>query len=215
MMLVPPPLAGSLGWSWLHHVRSIGQIFLGIADNSVIPMPGSLDVFTIWLAATDPQFWFYYAIMAVVGALIGGWITYFLAREGGKEALEKKLKKNKAENIYRHFERWGVGAVAIPALLPPPFPTVPFLLAAGALQYPPKRFLGALALGRGVRFTVIAWLGSRYGNAITRFFQRYYEPTLFILIGVAILAGIFALIQYLRYRKHAKQSGAKTAKKVA
>jgi membrane protein YqaA with SNARE-associated domain len=215
MMLVPARLAGSLVWSWLLHLRSIGQIVMGIADNSVIPLPGSLDVFTIWLAATNPRYWFYYAIMATVGALLGGWITYFLAREGGKEALEKKLKKSKAENIYRHFERWGMGAVSIPALLPPPFPTVPFLLAAGALQYPPKRFLGALALGRGVRFTVIAWLGSRYGNAITHFFQRYYKPTLLILIAVAILAGIFAVIEYFRYRKHAKQSKAKPATKVA
>src|SRR5256885_7648754 len=33
------------------------------------------------------------------------------------------------------------------------------LIAAGALQYSRKKFLGALALGRGIRFFVIAFLG--------------------------------------------------------
>jgi membrane protein YqaA with SNARE-associated domain len=198
-------VASSL-WMWILHLRSFGQIIVGIADNSIIPLPGSMDVFTIWLAATAPRFWFYYAIMATVGALIGGYITYFLARKGGKEALEKKLRKKQAQKIYRQFERWGMGAVAIPALLPPPFPIVPSLLAAGALQLPPKKFLGALALGRGIRFTIIAGLGSLYGTAISNFFARYYTPTLFILIGLAVLAGIFALVEYLRWRKPARRS---------
>lgn len=206
-------LSAPLGWSiagfrsWLLHLRSAGQIFLGIADNSVVPMPGSMDVFTIWLAATEPRYWFYYAVMATIGSLIGGYITYFLAREGGKEALEHKLNKKKAQSIYRRFERWGVGAVAVPALLPPPFPIVPFLLAAGALQLPPKRFVGALAMGRGVRFTIIAWLGSKYGSAITNFFSQYYKPTLIILIGLSVLMSILAVVEYLRHRKAEKSSG--------
>jgi membrane protein DedA with SNARE-associated domain len=195
-------------WMWILHLRSFGQIIVGIADNSIIPLPGSMDVFTIWLAATEPKYWFYYAIMATVGALVGGYLTYLLARKGGKEALEKRLRKRQAEKIYRQFERWGMGAVAIPALLPPPFPIVPSLLAAGALQLPPKKFLGALALGRGIRFTIIAGLGSIYGDAISNFFARYYTPTLLILIALAVLASIFAFVEYLRRRKPARRSSA-------
>ncbi|HLV85595.1 MAG TPA: VTT domain-containing protein [Candidatus Sulfotelmatobacter sp.] len=194
-------------WSWLLHRRSAAQIAIGVADNSVIPLPGSMDVFTVWLAASEPRYWLYYALMATIGSLVGGYITYFLARKGGKEALEKKFKKRKAQTIYRRFERWGVGAVAVPAMLPPPFPIVPFLLAAGALQFPPKRFLGALALGRGIRFIVIAWLGSKYGTAITHFFSRYYKPTLLILIGLSVLTGILAVVEYVR-RKSDKASRA-------
>ncbi len=86
--------------------------------------------------------------MATVGAVIGGYITYGLARKGGKEAFERKLSKKKAEKVFERFERWGFVAVAVPALLPPPFPIVPFLLAAGAMQYSRKKFVAALALGR-------------------------------------------------------------------
>lgn len=203
-------LAFSL-WGWLLRLRSIGQIAVGIADNSIIPMPGSLDVLTIWLAASERRYWWFYAFMATIGALVGGYITYELARKGGQEALERKLRKKQAEKLCRRFESWGFGAVAVPAILPPPFPIVPFLLAAGALQYPRKKFLSALAVGRGIRFTIIAGLGAIYGDAIVGFFSRYYKPALAILIGLAIIAGIFALIEYLRYRKDTHSSATRTA----
>ena len=103
--------------------------------------------------------------MATVGAVIGGYITYGLARKGGKEAFERKLSKRRAAKVFKRFERWGFFAVAVPALLPPPFPIVPFLLAAGAMQYSRKKFVAALALGRGVRFTIVAGLGAIYGQA--------------------------------------------------
>ena len=188
-------------WRWLRHLGGLGLILLGIADNSMVPLPGSMDVLTIWLAAHQRSWWLYYAAMATAGALIGGYITYALARKGGKEAFERKLSKKKAEKVYQRFERWGFWAVAVPALLPPPFPIVPFLLAAGALQYSKKKFLGALALGRGIRFTIVAGLGAHYGNHIVRFFSKYYEPALYTLIGLAVVAGLFTLMGYLRYRK--------------
>jgi membrane protein YqaA with SNARE-associated domain len=210
-MLSPAPILAFSVWGWLLRLRSIGQIAVGLADNSVIPMPGSLDVLTIWLAASAPRNWWFYALMATVGALIGGYITYELARKGGKEALERKLRKRQAQKLVARFKRWGFGAVAIPAVLPPPFPIVPFLLAAGALQYPRKRFLAALAAGRGVRFTVIAGLGAIYGDAIVGFFSKYYKPALAILIGLAIIAGVFGLIEYLRHRKGSQPAGVRSA----
>lgn len=178
----------------------MGLVLLGLADNSVVPLPGSMDVLTILLAARHRQLWWYYAAMATIGAVLGGYITYGLARKGGKEAFERKLSKKKAEKVFARFERWGFGAVALPALLPPPFPIVPFLLAAGAMQYSRKKFVAALALGRAVRFTIVAGLGAIYGRPIVRFFSRYYEPALFLMIGLAVVGGVLALIQYYRYK---------------
>ncbi|HUK24314.1 MAG TPA: VTT domain-containing protein [Terriglobales bacterium] len=192
-------------WNWLLHLGGLGLILLGIADNSLAPLPGSMDVLTVWLAASLRPWWPYYAVMATLGSLIGGYITYSLAREGGREAMEKRLRKASVEKVYRRFERRGFWAVAVPALLPPPFPMVPFLLAAGALRYPRRKFLSALALGRGVRFTLLAGLASLYGPSIVQFFARYHKPALFTLLGLAVLGGIFALVEYLRFRR--RQSG--------
>jgi membrane protein YqaA with SNARE-associated domain len=200
------PLIAVPIWHRLRRLGGPGLVLLGVADNSVIPLTGSMDVLTIWLAARHREPWPYYAAMATLGAVIGGYITYALARKGGKETMERKLSKRRAKQVSRAFARWGFFAVAIPALLPPPFPFVPFLLAAGAMQYSPKKFLGALTLGRGVRYSIAAGLGFLYGSHILRFFNQYYKPALAILIGLAIVGAILTLIQYLRYRKKSHQS---------
>ncbi len=187
-------------WNWLRHLGGVGLVLLALADNSIVPLPGSMDVLTIVLAAHQRKLWWYYAFMATVGAVIGGYITYYLARKGGKETFERKLSKAKADKIFKRFERWGFFAVAVPALLPPPFPIVPFLLAAGAMQYSRRKFVAALALGRGIRFLIVAGLGAIYGRHIVRFFSQYYRPALFTLIGLAVIAGILSLVQYYRYK---------------
>jgi membrane protein YqaA with SNARE-associated domain len=188
-------------WQQLRRMGGPGLVLLGIADNSVIPLTGSMDVLTIWLAARHHEPWPYYALMATLGAVIGGYITYALARKGGKEAMERKLSKKRAAKFSKTFARWGFAAVAIPAVLPPPFPFVPFLLAAGAMQYSRKKFLAALTLGRGVRYTIGAWLGFHYGRHILRFFSRYDKPAIAILIVLAVIGTVLSIIQYLRTKK--------------
>ena len=201
------PLLVAPIWRELRRMGGPGLVLLGIADNSVIPLTGSMDVLTIWLAARHREPWPYYALMATLGAVIGGYITYALARQGGKQAMERKLSKRRATQVSQTFERWGFFAVAIPALLPPPFPFVPFLIAAGAMQYSPKKFLGALTLGRGVRYSIAAGLGYMYGSHVLRFFSRYYKPAISILVGLAVIGAVLSILQYLRMRQKVIASG--------
>jgi membrane protein YqaA with SNARE-associated domain len=201
MLLHLHPLLALPIWRQLRHLGGVGLVLLGLADNSVIPLTGSMDVLTIWLAARHREPWPYYAFMATLGAVIGGYVTYSLARKGGKETMERKLSKRRAAQVCKAFERWGFGAVAIPALMPPPFPFLPFLLAAGAMQYSRKKFLAALILGRGVRYSIVAGLGFFYGRHILRFFSQYYKPAVAILIGLAVSGTVLTIIQYLRYKR--------------
>src|SRR5271157_1535 len=115
----------------MFHLGGLGLLPLGLLDNSPLPTPGAMDVATILLSARQQQLWLYYALMATVGSLIGGFVTYRLARKGGKAALERRFSRRKVDKVCEIFQRWGFGAIVIPALLPPPVPMVPFLLAAG------------------------------------------------------------------------------------
>jgi membrane protein YqaA with SNARE-associated domain len=122
-----------------------------------------MDAFTIILSSSHKAPWWYYAIMATVGAVIGGYLTYRIGLEGGKETLEKRISKKRAERIYHVFERYGFWSVLVGAMSPPPVPIVPFLVVAGTMKYPRQKFLAALALGRAGRYTLLAYLGSLNG----------------------------------------------------
>lgn len=187
-------------WTWVLRLGGPGLVVVGLIDNSVIPIPGGMDFFVIVLTARDRDLWLYYAFMAVAGAVVGGYITYYLAEKGGKEGLEKKIGKNRAEKVYNKFENKGFVTVAVGAILPPPFPLVPVLMAAGVLQYPRKKFVTALTAGRTVRFLAVAYLGRIYGTAILHWLGRYYKPFLYALIAAGVAGGIAAFVYFKWYR---------------
>jgi membrane protein YqaA with SNARE-associated domain len=203
----PPSTKASL-LRWMIHLGGPSLILLGLIDNSVIPLPGSTDVVTILLAAHRREPWIYYAVMATAGSVLGGYLTYRMARKGGKETLEKRFSQKKVKKVYAIFERWGFAAVAIPAILPPPFPIVPMLLAAGALQYPTRKFLTALTAGRGLRYIILAYLGYKYGRSIVKFFDQYYWPILIALIVFSALGALYGLYEYKRRQKPGSSSTA-------
>lgn len=189
---------------WIFHLGGLGFIPLGLLDSSVIPLPGSMDVLTIVLSARKPQLWVYYALMATVGSVIGGFVTYRLARKGGKETLERKLTPRMRERVYRIFARWGFGAVAIAALLPPPTPLIAFVLTAGAMQYSVKKFLCALTLGRIVRYSILALLAARYGRKVLTVISQHGHPVLIAVIGLIVTAIlVFVVILASKRKKHA------------
>lgn len=206
--------AGSLLWKWLQRLGGPGLIALGLVDNSAIPVPGSMDLLVIVLAAHHRGWWPYYAFMATVGAVVGGYLTYRLAEKGGEATLEKKVGKRRAEKVYKRFKKHGFSTIVVGAILPPPFPIVPFLLAAGALHYPRKNFIAALATGRAIRFFTVAYLAHVYGTAITHWLSQYYKPVLYALIALAVLGGVAALMYFKWYRPKRQNEDRRRGKKV-
>jgi len=177
-------------WARVRQLGPIGEVLLGIADASVIPTPGSLDILIVLLVGGSPPYWWLYVLAATLGSTIGGYLTFRIGEKGGREELEKRIPAKKLRQVYRWSEEYGVGAVAVPALLPPPFPLSPFLLAAGVLKVPKAKFISAYAVGRLVRYSVVAWLGRMYGQALIEWMQKYSKPIIWVLIGLAIAAGI-------------------------
>ena len=194
-------------WKWIHRLGGPGLILLGLADNTpFISAPaGSEDIFVILLSAHRHEWWAYYAFMATVGEVLGGYVAYQLAEKGGQETLEKKVGKPRAEKTYKYFEKRGFLTVFTGSILPPPFPFTSVLMAAGIMQFPRKKFFSALTAGRAVRFFSVAYLGRIYGQQMIGFFTRHYRPMLYVLIGLAVTAGIGALGYYKCYRPRAQQ----------
>src|SRR5437868_7656717 len=190
------------GWTLVQRLGAFGLILLGIVDASFIPPPGSMDALTIVLAAAHPSWWPYYALMATIGSVIGAWLMFRVGRKGGKEGFEKRFGKHKMQKVYDRVERYGFSAVFISAILPPPIPTVAFVLAAGALKYSRAKFVAAFTLGRALRYGAEAYAALIYGKQILGFLTRYQKPLLWIFISF-IVAGAVAGVYFWQRRKHA------------
>jgi len=206
LIAVAAPTLAHSARRWIFHLGGLGFIPLGLLDASIIPVPGSMDVLTIVLCARRSDLWIYYAIMATIGSVLGGFTTYRLARKGGKEMLARRFSARTLKRVYAISERWGFGAIALPALLPPPVPMVPFVLAAGALQYSVEKFLAALTLGRMARFTLLAFLSARYGRRMLSYISQNGHPVLvtIIVVGIALSAVFFFFFAGKRRRRRAR-----------
>jgi membrane protein YqaA with SNARE-associated domain len=192
---------------WFFHLGGPGLILLGVIDSSVIPVPGSVDAMTIILSAHEKTLWIYYAVMATIGSVLGAYLTFRIARTQGEKAMSKRFKPRTIKKVNAIFEKYGFSSIAIPALLPPPFPMVPFTIAAGAMKYPVQKFLLAMTIGRATRYAILAYLGAKYGRQIFAVVVAHGWTFLYILIGVAVVVFLIWWFGF-RHKKAALAHGA-------
>jgi membrane protein DedA with SNARE-associated domain len=93
-------------------------------------------------------------------------------------------------------QRFGALPVGIAAIMPPPCPYAPFVVAAGIMKVPRSRFGTSIAIGRGLRYTLEAILAMMLGKHLTRHLNSVYWST---LKGVAAVA-LFTLAVWVLYR---------------
>jgi membrane protein DedA with SNARE-associated domain len=100
--------------------------------------------------------------------------------------------------------------VFMPAVLPPPIPLWPFLLAAGALGASWKRFLTAFGAGRALRYGLVGWLAVTYGRQVIRLWSKTLDkwgaPILWTFIGLTVLGLAFSIWK-LRHAQKQPQTG--------
>jgi membrane protein YqaA with SNARE-associated domain len=179
---------------------------VAIVDSSVIPLPlpGSTDLLLLWLVPHNGNPWVL-AASAVVGSLMGGYSTWQVGRKGGEAALRRHVPARLLGRIVGWVERNPILAVFLPALLPPPIPLSPFVLASGALGVSRNRFLVVFGTARCLRYSLIAWLAASYGRKVVRVWsatlEKWTVPALWIVGGLltaGVCFGIWRLSGYGR-----------------
>ena len=66
---------------------------------------------------------------------------YLLARKGGERVLRKMVSAERMARGRATFQKWGLLAVLVPSILPPPAPFKVFVLLAGVVQIPLWQFI--------------------------------------------------------------------------
>jgi membrane protein YqaA with SNARE-associated domain len=152
-----------------------GTVLLGALDSSMFFfMPFGIDALVIILAARDGQLFWLYPLLATAGSVAGAAVTYWIGHKAGEVGLERIVAKPRLDRIRRRVNCNGATptvALALPAIMPPPFPLTPFLLSCGALNVNPWRFFSIFAAMRLVRFGAEATLATIYGQGILRVFE--------------------------------------------
>ncbi len=171
----------------------IGIFLVSIVDSSFVPLPvpGVTDIMLVFFAAQHANLYLL-VLAATVGSAIGGYLSYKVGHAGGMQFLEKHVPKRIFKRVTRWMESHAILAVALPALLPPPMPLSPFVLAAGALNMSRQRFLTAFTASRALRHVIAAWLGVHYGKHVIHLMDRFSEKwatTFLVVIWSVILIG--------------------------
>ena len=65
------------------------------------------------------------------------------------------------------FRRYGMLAIVVPAMTPPPMPFKLFVLVAGIADIRPLTLCLAVFIGRMIRFGAVGWLAYKYGEQAT------------------------------------------------
>jgi len=180
---------------FLHLLFSFGLfgVFLvSIVDSSFVPLPvpGVTDIMIIIMAAQH-QSAILLVLLATMGSALGGYFSHLVGQRGGMAFLEKRVPPRIFKRVCQWMESHAILSVALPAILPPPMPLSPFVLAAGALNMSRKKFMIAFTISRCLRHIIAAWLGVHYGRHIIRLWNglsaKYATPVLIVLwVGIAM-----------------------------
>jgi membrane protein YqaA with SNARE-associated domain len=190
-------------FSFLSYFLSpLGIVVMGILDGSMVFfLPFGIDFVVIITAARKPELFWLHALLATLGSVAGAAGTFWIGRLAGERGLSRFVSPRRLKRIKTSVDR-GVLAVAGTALIPPPFPFTPFVLAGGAFGMSPWSFFAALAAARALRFGIEAALAARYGSGILRWMRR---PTFEMVVGgfiaLAVIGTIVSAVLVIRSSK--------------
>jgi membrane protein YqaA with SNARE-associated domain len=177
---------------WLEHfvigapiyIAGPMMLLIGALDSSLLSLPEINDYLVVGRCYKYHSAVFYFPLFAAAGSVLGCLLLYTIMRRGGQALLRRRFNPEHILRAERAYARFGVLALAVPAVLPPPLPFKIFVATAGTLEYPRWKFLITVMIARSLRYYVEGTLAVFYGRRVLTFIERN---------GVAILSIIFAI----------------------
>ena len=176
-----------------------GLMFIAICDSSFLSLPEVNDAALMALSINNPLRMWEMAAMTVIGSVIGCLLLYTVGRKGGEAMLKKRFAADKILKVRGWYQKYGMLAVIVPSLLPPPLPFKIFVLSAGAFQVPWLRFVTAVAIGRGIRYFSEGLLAVWYGKQALQIVADNF-PIVGLVLAALIVAGAIVYV-YMRRRR--------------
>jgi len=176
------------------YVAGPSMILIGALDSSLLSLPEINDYLVVARCFTHPRAVFFFPLFASTGSVLGCLLLYTILQRGGLAVLHRRFKLEHVQRVERAYARFGIFALAIPALLPPPMPFKIFVATAGALQFPRRKFLLTILIARSVRYYTEGVLAVFYGERVLRFIRDNGLIIVTCVGGICLLALAIYLI---------------------
>lgn len=170
-----------------------GAMLMAALDTSLLFfVPIANDALVIYLTARRRELFWLYPLLTTAGSVVGAASTFWIGAKIGEVGLERFVPTRRLERLRARVREKGAIALALPAILPPPFPLTPYILTCGALKVDAWTFFLTFAAARLLRFGVEAVLARQYGRGVLRILQSRTFQDIVIGFVVVAIAGTIA-----------------------
>lgn len=167
---------------------------VSFVESSIFPIPP--DVLLIPMVLARRESWMRLALICTIGSLLGAFLGYaigmFLYETIGQPILAFYGKGDAFQELsaWYNSSSWGGWAIFGAAITPFPYKVV--TIFSGTTGFNLAAFAVISVIGRGLRFFLVAWLLSRFGEPIRIFIEKYLN-ILFVLFIVLLIGGFYAV----------------------
>ena len=175
-------------YSFALSLGGAGLFTVAALDSSFVSLPQINDLLVVLMVTEHKTRMPYYAAMATLGSVAGCSLIYALASKGGEAFLRKRVSSRRVDHALALYRRYGVLALMVPALLPPPAPFKLFVLGAGLAGVRPLKFVLGVAIARGIRYTILGLLAIYYGDAALELMRTHGPIVGLSLAGLIVVA---------------------------
>jgi membrane protein YqaA with SNARE-associated domain len=160
---------------------------LGFAESSFFPVPPDVMLAPMALARTDRAWRF--AALTTLASVVGGMFGYVIGHFAF-ELIEPWVQRagywDKYQLAVKWFEEWGVWTIFLAGFSPIPYKV--FTIAAGVISMAFLPFVIASAVGRGLRFFLVAGLMVWGGSRMEQTLRRYVDVLGWVLVVLVVIA---------------------------
>jgi membrane protein YqaA with SNARE-associated domain len=188
---------------FLWFLSPLGLIALAALDSSMLFfLPIAVEAALVILTARHRELAWLFPLLAAAGSTAGAFATFLIGAKLGDEGLKHWVPKKGLARIQKKIKDKGALPLATTALLPPPFPLAPFVLACGALKVKRTAFLAAFGIARLFRYAVVAVFAWLYGSWILRVIESgTFQAIVGVFIAIAVAGTAYSIYRVVRNAK--------------
>lgn len=188
-------------WRFFRRLGIFGLFLMSVLDSSFLVLPFGNDLLLIAFISSDRDgpAWIAYVLVSAIGSVLGVFVLDLLMRKTGEKGLQRFVSQRRIEQLKSRIENKAGITLFLATLIPPPFPFTPAVMTASALQVPRKKLLGAVFLGRLVRFGLEGVLALYFGRKLITYINSdVLAYFVYALMAIAIVASSWSLIRWLK-----------------